>query len=87
MSSDLQIESTDIKSAPGVSLNDKQKTLVGSVLDVCVHTPRANCSLLTLDSYLLDVPRSGSFSYGRMMPPSRTTSPLHKDAASTSHNG
>lgn len=31
---DLNIESTDIKTATGVSLTDSQKTIVGSVLDV-----------------------------------------------------
>ena len=32
--SDLNIENTNIKTASGVSLDDTQKTLVGSVLDV-----------------------------------------------------
>lgn len=32
--SDLNIENTNIKTASGVSLDDHQKTLVGSVLDV-----------------------------------------------------
>ena len=32
--SDLNIENTNIKTASGVSLDDQQKTLVGSVLDV-----------------------------------------------------
>jgi len=33
-SSDLKIEATNINTAPGVSLSDTQKTLVGSVLDL-----------------------------------------------------
>ena len=32
--SDLNIENTNIKTASGVSLDEHQKTLVGSVLDV-----------------------------------------------------
>jgi len=32
--SDLNIENTNIKTASGVSLDEQQKTLVGSVLDV-----------------------------------------------------
>lgn len=34
--SDLNIENTNIKTASGVSLDDNQKTLVGSVLDVSI---------------------------------------------------
>ncbi|MCJ1372466.1 hypothetical protein MMC20_003691 [Loxospora ochrophaea] len=34
MSSDLNIENTNIKTAAGVTLDEQQKTLVGSVLDV-----------------------------------------------------
>lgn len=33
---DLNIENTNIKTASGVSLDEQQKTLVGSVLDVSV---------------------------------------------------
>lgn len=33
-SSDINIISTDIKTAANVTLNDQQKTFVGSVLDV-----------------------------------------------------
>lgn len=35
--SELNIENTNIKTASGVSLNEQQKTLVGSVLDVSVN--------------------------------------------------
>lgn len=35
--SDLNIENTNIKAASGVSLDEHQKTLVGSVLDVSYH--------------------------------------------------
>lgn len=35
-SGDVNIESTNIKTASGVSLDDHQRTLVGSVLDVGV---------------------------------------------------
>lgn len=34
--SDLNIENTNIKTASGVSLDEQQTTLVGSVLDVSV---------------------------------------------------
>ena len=34
MSVDLNIENTNIKTAAGVTLDEQQKTLVGSVLDV-----------------------------------------------------
>ncbi|KAL9075859.1 MAG: hypothetical protein Q9161_001252 [Pseudevernia consocians] len=34
---DLNIENTNIKTASGVSLDEQQRTLVGSVLDVSVH--------------------------------------------------
>ncbi|KAK4971935.1 hypothetical protein LTR66_011359 [Elasticomyces elasticus] len=37
--SDLKIESTNIKTASGVSLDDKQKTIVGSVLDLFAGRP------------------------------------------------
>lgn len=33
---DLNIENTNIKTASGVSLDEQQRTLVGSVLDVSV---------------------------------------------------
>lgn len=33
----MNIENTNIKTASGVSLDEQQKTLVGSVLDVSVH--------------------------------------------------
>ena len=33
---DLNIENTNIKTASGVSLDEQQKTLVGSVLDVSI---------------------------------------------------
>jgi hypothetical protein len=39
MSSGLNIENTNIKTAPGVSLEDQQKTLVGSVLDLFAGRP------------------------------------------------
>jgi hypothetical protein len=41
--SDLGIESTDIKTATGVSLSPQQRVLVGSVLDVLlpIHLPRS----------------------------------------------
>lgn len=35
---DLNIENTNIKTASGVSLDEHQKTLVGSVLDVGTST-------------------------------------------------
>ncbi|KAL9132557.1 MAG: hypothetical protein Q9175_006267 [Cornicularia normoerica] len=38
-SSDLNIENTNIKTASGVSLNEQQKTLVGSVLDLFAGRP------------------------------------------------
>lgn len=37
--SDLGIENTNIKTAPGITLDEQQKTLVGSVLDVCYLFP------------------------------------------------
>ena len=44
-SSDINIENTNIKTASGVSLDDHQKTLVGSVLDVCILSIQVdNCS-------------------------------------------
>lgn len=39
MSSGLNIENTNIKTAPGVTLEDQQKTLVGSVLDLFAGRP------------------------------------------------
>lgn len=39
MSSGLNIENTNIKTAPGVSLEGDQKTLVGSVLDLFAGRP------------------------------------------------
>ncbi|KAI4842144.1 hypothetical protein E4T44_07485 [Aureobasidium sp. EXF-8845] len=39
MSSGLNIENTNIKTAPGVSLEEQQKTLVGSVLDLFAGRP------------------------------------------------
>ncbi|KAK8215449.1 hypothetical protein M8818_002070 [Zalaria obscura] len=36
---DLKIENTNIKTAPGVSLDSQQKTLVGSVLDLFAGRP------------------------------------------------
>lgn len=39
MSGNLNIESTDIKQASGVKLNDQQKTIVGSVLDLFAGRP------------------------------------------------
>lgn len=38
-SSDLKIENTNINTAPGVDLSDRQKTLVGSVLDLFAGRP------------------------------------------------
>ncbi|KAL8710320.1 MAG: hypothetical protein Q9220_005090 [cf. Caloplaca sp. 1 TL-2023] len=38
-SSDLGIENTNIKTAPGVTLDEQQKTLVGSVLDLFAGRP------------------------------------------------
>lgn len=37
---EFNIESTDIDVKPGVQLNERQKVIVGSVLDVCVQSPR-----------------------------------------------
>ncbi|CAL8580320.1 hypothetical protein XPA_006048 [Xanthoria parietina] len=37
--SDLGIENTNIKTAPGVTLDEQQKTLVGSVLDLFAGRP------------------------------------------------
>lgn len=47
--SDLGIENTNIKTAPGVTLDEQQKTLVGSVLDVrlfqrLAYTARIDCT-------------------------------------------
>lgn len=39
MSSGLNIENTNIKTSPGVSLEDNQKTLVGCVLDLFAGRP------------------------------------------------
>lgn len=36
---ELKIESTNIKTAPGVELSDHQKTIVGSVLDLFAGRP------------------------------------------------
>ena len=36
IASDLNIENTNIKAASGVTLDEQQKTLVGSVLDVSI---------------------------------------------------
>lgn len=41
MSSGLNIENTNIKTAPGVSLEGDQKTLVGSVLDLFAGRPQS----------------------------------------------
>ena len=41
--SDLNIENTNIKTASGVSLDDNQKTLVGSVLDVSLFINPGIC--------------------------------------------
>jgi len=38
-SSDLKIESTNIKTAPGVDLSSDQKTIIGSVLDLFAGRP------------------------------------------------
>ncbi|KAF1351002.1 hypothetical protein BDV97DRAFT_397967 [Delphinella strobiligena] len=38
-SSDLKIENTNIKTAPGVDIDDKQKTIIGSVLDLFAGRP------------------------------------------------
>ena len=40
---ELNIENTNIKTASGVSLDDTQKTLVGSVLDVSTPTALRDC--------------------------------------------
>jgi hypothetical protein len=37
--SSLGIESTDIQTASGVELNQQQRIIVGSVLDVCIPPP------------------------------------------------
>ena len=37
--SDLNIENTNIKTASGVTIDDTQKTLIGSVLDVLSPSP------------------------------------------------
>jgi hypothetical protein len=37
-SNDLNIENTNIKTASGVTLDEDQKTLVGSVLDVSTYS-------------------------------------------------
>jgi len=39
MASNSDIENTDIKTAPGITLNDQQKTLVGCVLDLFAGRP------------------------------------------------
>jgi len=36
---ELKIESTDVKTAPGVELSQEQRTLVGSVLDLFAGRP------------------------------------------------
>lgn len=43
--SDLGIENTNIKTAPGVTLDEQQKTLVGSVLDVYYLFPLLSTTL------------------------------------------
>lgn len=35
----LKIENTNIKTAPGVNIDDKQKTIIGSVLDLFAGRP------------------------------------------------
>lgn len=45
-SNDLNIENTNIKTASGVTLDEGQKTLVGSVLDVSTHsTTNITCTI------------------------------------------
>jgi len=39
MSSDLNIQSTNINTAPGVTLDEKQQTIVGSILDLFKGLP------------------------------------------------
>lgn len=53
-SSDLGIESGPVKTATGVTLTDNQKTLVGSVLDVCAFAcvSLPSSSAKTFASYL-----------------------------------
>lgn len=53
--SDLGIENTNINTASGVTLDDTQKTLVGSVLDVgCDHFSSLYISLCGFSSLQAD---------------------------------
>ena len=73
---DLNIENTNIKTASGVSLDEQQRTLVGSVLDVSVGSEHQMSSgSLTERSSLQVDHRSRSFNYGMMRVPLKTLLP------------
>ena len=56
MSSGLNIENTNIKTAPGVSLESNQKTLVGSVLDLFAGRPSLEKLQLWADDGVFEDP-------------------------------
>lgn len=53
---DLNIENTNIKTAPGVTLDEKQKTYVGCVLDVTLPSPYPFSSFSTSSPQILFPP-------------------------------
>ncbi|CAF9931602.1 MAG: hypothetical protein HETSPECPRED_008141 [Heterodermia speciosa] len=55
-SSDINIENTNIKTASGVSLDDHQKTLVGSVLDLFAGRPSLKKLSLWADDGVFEDP-------------------------------
>lgn len=66
---DYEVESTDIKTAPGVSLTDVQRLLTGSVLDVNIGPSMSNVNKVDSDvsiSYLPAGPQSKSYLFGKM---------------------
>lgn len=87
--SDLNIENTNIKTASGVSLDDHQKTLVGSILDVSTSLPESRSTIAANlhTSSSPAAPPSKSYNSGPTTAHSKTPSPKPLAAANMSPNG
>ena len=85
---DLGIESSDYQTAAGVRLNDKQKVIVGSVLDVSTpQSPLQHVQSLTLRSFSAANQHSRNSPSGLMMQPSMTRSRNQQAGNNTPHSG
>jgi hypothetical protein len=87
---DYEIENTDVKTAPGVTLSATQKLLTGSVLDVGFdfRSSKPQTKLTPRQfSCFRAVPRSRNFLCGKTMPYSKILSPSLKAANNIRRNG